>query len=161
MVVDTRREGFRRLSLALALVAILFWLGFAVVLALSDRSFEDFRFWSLMLAFAGGSALVAWILVRLIGWVAAGFSSRSRVAEAKMTDRQLFGVLVRVLGLFFVYGVITNLDVGIAQLISPNSPHKYPPLGDFAFAAVESLYALATIRCADHIVRFAYRFSSD
>jgi hypothetical protein len=78
-----------------------------------------------------------------------------------MTDRQLFGVLIRVLGLFFVWEMITNLDIGVAQLISPNVPHKYPPLGDFAFAAVESQYALAAIRWADYIVRFAYRFSSD
>ncbi len=78
-----------------------------------------------------------------------------------MTDRQLFGALVRVFGLVFVFEAVSNVNVGIAQLLEPGITHKYPAHFDLIFAAIEILVALGFIRWADRVVHLAYRSRSD
>ena len=78
-----------------------------------------------------------------------------------MTDRQLFGVLVRVFGLAFLFMAITDVVMGIAQLLDKNVLHKFPPNFDFTFAVIEVLIAWGFVHWADRVVHLAYRSSAD
>jgi hypothetical protein len=78
-----------------------------------------------------------------------------------MTDRQLFGVLVRVFGFVFVYEAIFNVNVGVAQLLDPTVYHRFPARFDFAFAVIESLLAFAFIHWPGWVVCLAYGSDSN
>lgn len=73
-----------------------------------------------------------------------------------MTERTVFGVIVRVLGLMvFVYGLAQWL-VLVARLIDPSVPSRFPIGEDFLFGAFWTVIGTLLMFQAGWIVRFVY-----
>jgi hypothetical protein len=73
-----------------------------------------------------------------------------------MTERKLFGVIVRVLGLLtFVYALSQWL-VMVARLIDPTTPHRFPMSEDALFGVFWIAVGTWLMRRADWLVGFVY-----
>ena len=74
-----------------------------------------------------------------------------------MTDRKVFGVAARVMGLIVgIYGILESI-MGIVQWINPETPHSYPVSTRFVFGLVGILFGFLLIGWTEWLVRFSYR----
>jgi hypothetical protein len=73
-----------------------------------------------------------------------------------MTERNVFGVIVRVLGLIvFVYG-LTQWLVLVARLVDPTVPARFPISEDFLFGVFWTVIGTLLMRQGGWVVRFVY-----
>lgn len=73
-----------------------------------------------------------------------------------MTERQVFGVVVRTLGLVSVLYGLSQLLVAIARLTHPDVPHYFPLHEEVEFGAFWITVGVLLIRRVGWLVRFAY-----
>jgi hypothetical protein len=73
-----------------------------------------------------------------------------------MTERQVFGLIVRTLGLVSVLYGLSQLLVAVARLIGPNVPHYFPFHEDVIFGLFWLAFGALLMRRVGWLVRFAY-----
>jgi len=73
-----------------------------------------------------------------------------------MTERNLFGAMVRGLGLFSAMYALAQWLIVVARLIDPNTPHRFPMFEDVLFGAFWIVVGTLLMRQGGRIVRLAY-----
>ena len=72
-----------------------------------------------------------------------------------MTDRQVFGLVVRVLGVILALYGLLELNTGLAHWIDPAAPHRFSVVVDFLVGLI-AIVAGGLLVKAEWLIRFAY-----
>lgn len=73
-----------------------------------------------------------------------------------MKPRDLFGVVIRSIGLLALLGSLLYLYSAIVALLAPDTPHASSPLSYIGACIVALIFSAYFLRGAPHLVRFAY-----